>query len=168
MSPSDAILEPRARRRWTIEERFWGFLSDPQQTVNWCVSSDLFGDVGADINDFEGYNYSYFLDQVRSLEDFITGLADLSPLADDALDIAEVMSGADFLEFKICLAHERGQAAMGNFGFSRMPARFLPLLVPRLFIKGAHLAATFGVPLGAAVIRILTAEDDPEQGRFKF
>ena len=120
----------------------------------WQVSRELFGNTGADINDFELFNYAYFLDNAKSLEDLVRGLEELSPLADDALDIARTMTERDFCDFKLALVHERKQEE------SRMPEKFVRLLLPDNFMIGQPMAEKFEVPLGAAVIRLIEIEKD--------
>ncbi len=126
-----------------------------RKTYFW-PSKELFGDVGADINDFQLFNYTYFLDNVRSLQDLLKGLEELSPFADDALDVARSMTERDFCDFKLALAHERWQ------GESRMPERFFHLLIPDKFIAGQPIAEKFEAPLGAVLIRIMEIEAEPQ------
>ena len=95
------------------------------EDYGWSVSRDLFGDTGADINDFEIYNYTHFLDNVKSQKDLLEGLRQLSPLADDALEVAEQMNHQDFYEFKTALAYERKQEDR------KMHKRYLALVIPK-------------------------------------
>lgn len=132
----------------TLQERIGAELD------KWQVSDRLFGDPGCDIHDFEMGNYLYFLDNVKSLADLIEGLFVLSPLADDALEVAEQMNESDFYDFKIALAHERGICQRGEMD-SIFPARYMPLLIPKQFVWGNFLADKFEVPLGTALIRII-------------
>jgi len=120
----------------------------------WDLSPDLFGDVGADINDFEAYNYAYLLDHAKSLDDLIQGLSELSPLADEALEVAEQMNNKDFAEFKRALERERLQKD------SSMPSRYMPLLVPKRFVSAGIVAEMCVMPLGAAIIRIMEEEGE--------
>ncbi len=120
----------------------------------WELSSELFGDVGGDIHDFESYNYVYFLDNVKSLNDLIEGLRQLSPLADDALKVAESMSDKNFHKFKKSLPEERcGERSV-------MPKKYDALLVPKRFITVLPIAEKFLVSLGTALIRMIEFEED--------
>jgi hypothetical protein len=101
--------------------------------------------------DFETENYTYFLDNVLSREDLIEGLALLSPFADDALDIAKVMSSRDFAVFKLALPKER-RAALGEIQ-SAMPQKFFNLLVPDEFMFPSMRSKEFGVSLGVMLWR---------------
>jgi len=118
---------------------------------SWNLSRDLFGDVGADINDFEAYNYIYFLDNVKSIEDLLEGLCQLSPLADDALEVAEHMDQQDFYEFKLALAYERRQD-------SKLPNKYSALVIPNWFIYAIPVTDKCKIPLGAALIRVIESE----------
>ena len=122
------------------------------------VSRELFGDVGCDINDFELFNYVYFLDNVKSLRDLLKGLEELSPLADDALEVAKLMTEQDFWNFKRTLVYERKQKE------SRMLQKFFHLLIPDRFLAGQQIAKKARVPLGAVLIRIMEweAETKPQ------
>ena len=122
------------------------------ENYSWKVSSDLFGDVGCDIHDFEPYNYTYFLDNVKSIEDLLKGLCQLSPLADDALKVAERMNQQDFYEFKSALAYERRQED------SRLPNKYDALVIPKWFIPAISIADKCKMPLGAALIRVIKYE----------
>ena len=136
-------VDPKGKTRWTLEER--------EELFAWQLSSQLFGDTGWNMNDFDASNYVYFLDTVGSLEDLVEGLRELSPLADDALDIAEAMTPQDFFDFKLCLAHERGR---GKIDGSKMTKRYRQLCIPKRFVKGCIMAQQFEVPLGAALQRM--------------
>lgn len=116
----------------------------------WTLSRDLFGDTGAEIHDFEMHNYVYFLDHVQSLKDLIEGLCQLSPLADDALHIAKRMNNSDF---KTILAHER----VGKY---RIPRIYLPLILPKWFMRALPIAEELKVPLGAVMIRMIGFEEN--------
>ena len=140
--------------RWTLTER----LETPEG--GWTLSRALFGDVGADIYDFEMFNYVYLLDHATSREALVNGLRELSPLADDALDIAEQMTEGDFYDFKIALAHERGISARGD-GESKMPDKYYALILPERLITAIGLAQKAEVPLGAAIIRMMEFEKKP-------
>jgi len=121
----------------------------------WSLSGNLFGDVGVDIWDFEIDNYIYFLDNIRSLEDLLRGLHELSPFADDALEVAKGMNAQNFYEFKLTLAYERRQED------SKMPEKYYALVLPKWFSPYALLLAEKAiVPLGATLIRLLDSEDD--------
>ena len=124
--------------------------------MDWELSPGLFGaDVGGNIYDFEAENYVYFLDHIRSLGDLLRGLSELSPLADDALDVAERMDEQGFLEFKIALAHERGLKARVECG-SKISPRYDHLLIPELFLAAIPVAEQCEAPLGAALVRMMT------------
>lgn len=95
----------------------------------------------------------YFLNNVASLESLEEGLRQLSPLADDALAVAEQMDEEDFSEFKRALSHERHIAQEG--GESRMPIKYGPLLIPERFLVATPVAEKFAVGLGATCMRIM-------------
>ncbi len=122
-----------------------------RKSYDW-PSRELFGNRGCDINDFELFNYTYFLDNVKSLEDLLKGLEELSPFADDALEVAELMTERDFCDFKLALVHERKREE------SYMPERFFCLLIPDRIFAAQPIAEMFKVPLGAALIRIVEIE----------
>lgn len=133
--------------------------SKPRMTLQkrigeWELSYRLFGNIGYNIYDFEMGNYVYFLDNVKSLADLIEGFIQLSPLANDALEVAEQMNENDFYDFKIDLAHERSICQRYEMD-SIFPARYIPLLIPEQFVLGSLLADKFIVPLGTALIRII-------------
>ena len=116
----------RKKGRTTFQER--------QDSVWWDLSHELFGDAWGDINDFELTDYRYFLDNVGSLEDLKRGLYELSPLADDALSVAEVMNNLDFAVFKLSLVQERESSRFQLQQQSTMPKKFLALVAPSKFI----------------------------------
>ena len=118
----------------------------------WVLPIELFGDMGADIYNFEVDNYTFFLDNVKSLNQLLEGLQDLSPLADDALNIVEKMKEQDFLIFKEALQYER------KMEDSRLPNKYHPLVIPQKFILATLLAKEYEVPLGAALIRMMEVE----------
>jgi len=120
----------------------------------WPVSGGLFGDTGGDINDFEIYNYTHFLDNVKSLGGLLEGLHQLSPFVDDALKVVEHMNHQDFYEFKIALAYERIQED------SKMPERYLALLIPQWFMYAIPISEKCKVPLGATLIRFMESKVD--------
>ena len=126
---------------------------------HWKLSGRLFGDIGCDIGDFEIFNYTYLLDNSRTREDLIAGLREISPLADDALAIAEQMSDQNFCDFKLALIQERKIAWQEEDGGSVMPEMYSTLLIPKLFICAFFIADKFQVPLGAALIRIINVTD---------
>lgn len=115
----------------------------------WTLPHELFGDIGSDIHDFELHNYTYFLDNVISRENLVMGLQELSPLADDALRVAERMTDGDFRRFKTALQVERRQEN------TVMPEKYFSLLIPKIFITAMQIAERFQVPLGAAAIRVI-------------
>ncbi len=119
----------------------------------WCLSRELFGDIGADFHDFEIENYIYFLDNVSSLEDLGRGLKELSPFADDALSVAEKMTEKDFKLFKLKLKSERTQQYE-----SSVPNKFINLLIPSRFLQASFIAKSFNVCLGVMLIRIAQTE----------
>jgi len=118
----------------------------------WSLPTELFGDMGADIYNFEVDNYTFFLDNVKSLNQLVEGLQNLSPLADDALSIAKKMKEQDFLIFKKVLQYER------KMEDSRLPNKYLSLVIPQKFILANSLAEEYKVPLGAALIRVIELE----------
>lgn len=148
------------RKRWTFAERaerMWAVSSG----YGWHLSPELFGDVGCNINDFMTFNYVHLLDHAWSVEDLIAGLQELSPIADDALDVAIAMTAVDFAVFKLARARDK---ASGNQGPTAVPQQFFPLLIPARFIKGVAIAEKFNAPLGAVLIR----EMERENGTLEF
>ena len=120
----------------------------------WKLSPELFGDIGGDIHGFEIYNYLYFLDNVKSLNDLIEGLRQLSPLANDALKVAESMDDKDFHKFKKSLSEKRcGKKSV-------MPKKYGALLVPKRFIATLPITEKCLISLGTALIRMVEFEED--------
>lgn len=101
----------------------------------------------------------YLLDNATSHEALVNGLRELSPLTDDALKIAEQMSDQDFYDFKIALAHERGLSMHGEVG-SKLPKKYLALVLPRRLIAATELAQKAQAPLGAVIIRMMELEEE--------
>lgn len=135
---------------------------DERSSSNWALSTKLFGEVGVDIWDFELSNYVYFLDHVPSVQDLREGLWQLSPLADDALAVAEKMEESDFALFKQALLAERLSSPQSSTSLQphfwhdlKIPSRFHSLLIPDKFISGFLMTSQFAVPLGTALIRIM-------------
>lgn len=119
----------------------------------WYLSSELFGDKGADIYDFQIENYIHFLANVESREDLIRGIRELNPLLelDGTLEVAENMTDEEFSRFKELLKLERCQEE------SKMSKKYYNLLLPKIFIIALPLAEKTEVPLGTALIRVLEA-----------
>lgn len=107
--------------------------------------------------EFEMVDYVWFLDHVASLLDLIEGLEQLSPFADDALDIAISMTEMDFISFKLALAIERRVAESGE-GESKMPKLYHNLLLPNLFVEAFPLSEKARVSLGLAIFRMIEAQ----------
>ena len=119
----------------------------------WGLPKELFGgDAGVDMHDFELYNYRFFLDDVKSVNQLLEGLQHLSPLADDALVVVEKMKEQDFLIFREALQYER------KMKDSKLPNEYTPLVIPQRFIQAGLLSEKFGVSLGTALIRIMESE----------
>ena len=123
----------------------------------WAPDPSSFGMGSGDIDDLEISHYVYFLDNVKSLSDLREGLHQLSPLADDALEVAENMDEGDFYEFKLALAYERRVQEEG--GESKMPAKYFFLLLPALFLRAVPIAEKFRAGMGSACIRILDLQE---------
>jgi len=123
----------------------------------WSLSYDLFGDFGIDIYDFNMNDYNFFLDNVSSLEDLLKGLEQLSPLADDALEIAKQMANPDFYKFKKALQYER-QHYKRQEKVSKMPSRYYALLIPNWFVYALPIADKCKIPLGGALIRCIESD----------
>ncbi len=124
---------------------------------DWELSEALFGDAGGNFYDFEAFNYTYFIDHVRTQEELIHGLGELSPMADDALDLSMGLTEQEFRDFKIALAHERRVAH--EDGDSTFPRQYDELLLPQRFIEALIIVEKFEMPLGAALIRLLQHEE---------
>jgi len=123
----------------------------------WDLPKELFGgDTGVDMHDFELYNYKFFLDDVKSVNQLLEGLQHLSPLADDTLAVAEKMKEQDFLRFKEALQYER------KMKDSKLPNEYTPLVIPQRFIQAGLLSKKFEVSLGTALIRIMELEINGE------
>jgi|SRR3990170_8215937 len=121
---------------------------------NWhFLPRELFGEP-LFLYDLEPKHYNYFLDNVETIYKLREGLHLLSPLADDALAIAEKMSGEDFSVFKLALAYERKRED------SRMPREYLSLLAPPTFIPAILAADKFQVSLGTSLIQLMMLEDN--------
>ena len=135
---------PNEKKRWTISERL-----DIDHSDDWILSEHLFGDGMIDINDFESNNYNYFLDHVASLDELIAGLQQLSPLADDALSVAENMNERKFQRFKSALKAERDCKSRSAF-----PKKLGSLILPINFIQATVLTEIYEVSLGVALIKL--------------
>ena len=146
------------KTRWTLQERWDNY----PNTDGWWLSSKLFYDETydgmLDIHAFEICNYNNLLDNAKSLQDIIDGLRELSPLADDALEVVESMNDNDFYNFKLALAYERRSAELDDE--SKMPRRYNPLLIPERFLSAGYLTKEFDVTLGVALIRIMEEEEN--------
>ena len=120
------------------------------------LPEELFGDAGCDIHDFEIDNYVYFLDNVKSCEDLIRGLRQLSPLVDDALLIAESMNKQEFLRFKCVLAKERREE------YSNVPKKFRTIMMPKQFVSAMLLVDKdkYEVCLGVVLLRLIDLVDE--------
>lgn len=105
---------------------------------------------------FTLWHYTHFLDTVKSLDDLLRGLFQLSPFVDDAFKVAESMSDADFVEFKLALVQER-KCARGE-GESKMPQKYSSLLLPDRFLVAIFLSNQACVSLGPALIRHMETE----------
>lgn len=143
----DIESKDHVERRVTIKERWERVLEEGK---GWGLSPDLFGEVGPgqiDIYAFRADHWVFFLNNVNSLENLLEGLRQLSPLVDDALEVAEQMGDRDFRKFKKALVKERR-------GEKAMPGKYDALLIPEGFLLGALVADKFEVPLGAALIRL--------------
>lgn len=107
-------------RRYTLDERLEG---------EWTLSKRYFGDA-RNIHHFGTDNYSYFLQNLNSLQDLRYGLSELSPLTDDALCVAERMHDNNFHNFKRFLE---------NGSVDKINRQYLPLSVQldlwKLYLK---------------------------------
>ena len=144
----------------------------------YCLSKRLFqcNEPGNELIDFELSDYTRFLDKVSSLRDLVEGLYELSPFADDALDMAESMNDLDFSVFKLALVNERKIASFlkdcdfkqmvlvnvtgEEIPASRMPPEFGVLLLPSRFIRGQMLAQQVETSLVLAMERIMGFESE--------
>lgn len=113
-----------------------------------------------DGSDVEG-SYIYFLDNVSSLEELNQGLEELSPFADDALEVTKSMSERDFCDFKLALPAERD----GKDG--HMPEQFVSLLLPTRLLKAMFLSQKAAAPLGTTLIRMLEVELEQNSDKAK-
>jgi len=138
--------KPENRKtRWTLSERL--------SSQGWTLSPNLFGDAECDIHGFDIKNYKYLLNHVTSRDELVQGLRELSPLADDALAIAEEMTKRDFRVFKRALVRERDEEIE-----SGMPQKYQALLMPQQFIFATTLAEKYDATLGAVLIRSMEDE----------
>ncbi|MEK7621698.1 MAG: hypothetical protein AAB415_00810 [Patescibacteria group bacterium] len=124
-------------------------------TGRWSGDIYSFGD-NRDGNgvEYEEEDYAHFLSKVQTLEDLRQGLKELSPFADDALAVAETMDDADFVEFKLTLAHEK-RMLVDHVGESRLPRRYLSLVLPTCLLKAGPVAQEFNVSIGVAMLRLV-------------
>lgn len=150
MPEKQLILPVRlARRRKRLNVR--------ESAGVWPLSS-LFGPMVLDeyYNDilgFEMQQYIYFLDHVETVSDLVRGLEELSPFADDALEIAEWMSREEFEEFqKVVPAHHQA-VREGNEPTEELSDRFTLILLPEQFFSALSIAESAAVSLGVALIR---------------
>lgn len=141
------------KTRWTLQDRVTERIYEGR---SWKPSPELFGEYVCDMYDFDTHNYIHLIDNSRTRIDLVKGLRELSPLADDALEVAELMDDKNFYEFKIALAYERTQVLD-----SKMPDRYLPLVLPKRFVTALPLTEKFAVALGVALIKIKEQEDEP-------
>jgi hypothetical protein len=114
---------------------------------------DADGQIGTPLWDFGIDHYRYFIDNAKSREELIAGLYELSPFCDDALTVAEQLTEAEFISFKLALPHER-RAATGEAGGSPMSPQFAPILFPENFFFALPIAQAGKVNLGTALIRL--------------
>lgn len=135
------------KTRWTLEDRY----KDYKIKEGWSLPLPLFyndDSYSGCIYDFEIGNYISFLDNVKSLQDLIQGLRELSPLTDDALSVAEGMNDNDFIYFKLALIKERQNSKLNN-NFEQpnvMENKYLPILIPTNFIPASEIADLCKVP----------------------
>ena len=135
--------------RWTED----GLIND----VEWLPSQRLFGPPAmCDINDFEEAHYVYFLDNVSSWEDLIAGLEILSPLADDALSVAEEMGYPGFEEFKM-IVRDRSKMESNP----EIAEKFRKILIPSKFLAATIMAEKYEVCLGVALVRLMELTESP-------
>ena len=125
---------------------------------HWDLPTDLFGKTtfgngGCEIIDFEPEDYVYFLDNVKNLENMIEGFRCLSPLADDALKVAESMGKSEFNKFKKLLSYERHKEETRT-----LSKKYLPLVIPKRFFDAYVLSEEYQVSLGIALIRLAELE----------
>jgi len=163
MSQTRLQLKARRRNLRQLQKLFYGEYYLPNRLFQ-CESSN-------ELTDFEITDYNRFLDTVETLEDLIEGLAELSPFADDALDVAESMTANDFTIFKLALIHERKIAFRlkdwnpnqlilidipgEEIPESKMPSQFAPILLPIKFIDAHFIAKIAQTSLSVAMIHNL-------------
>lgn len=95
-------------------------------------------------------DWNDILDQSKDLASLRGKIAQWQPYVDDAAQVIEGMTEADFLVWRKGLAKER----RGRFSGVQFAERFGTLLMPASLMKGSMVAMHFGVPLGCALIRI--------------
>lgn len=124
-----------------------------EKLESWSLSKELFGNV-IDMNDFESDNYKYFLDNVKSRQDLVRGLNELSPFADDSLLVAQKMSERDFRKFKNTINY----GSQNEYGESEVPKKYYSLAIPQRFFEAVILEEKFRVSLGVILIRMAELE----------
>lgn len=139
-----------AQQRWSLVEEKLG--------EGWGLPENLFLESEADIFDFDEATYIKFIDGVGSVEDLRLGLNMLSPFADDAWRIANLMSDEDFARFKELLQKERALTQSGEYGESDMDDEWYTLLMPARLLVCSPVADQFEVPLGVALVRSVQLE----------
>ncbi len=144
-----------------------GSRRDLERKMNRCIehglTSYLFNDrkyktevhlkeVTGCIYEFEMSDYVYFLDHSESRAELLKGLTELSPFADEALEVAHSMSESDFSDFKLALPSER----RGEGG--TMPQKYVSLLLPTRFFPALLLARKLATTLGTTLVRLCEVE----------
>jgi len=145
MPGADSLdLEKSEKTRWTLQDR-----QNSQEP--WLLCYEFFGEGKRDVEiyDFGAPNYTLFLDRATSKPVLIEGLCQLSPLADDALKLAEGLSPVEFLEFRETLTKERSGT------HTHRTSKFFEILVPRGFVEAQIISEIFEVSLGHTLIGLM-------------
>lgn len=103
--------------------------------------------------DFEMEHYIYMLDNVESREQLVSALQELSPLADDALSVAEWMTSVEFAEFREIVPRHHQAVREGVEPQEEVPEQFLKIMLPDQFLYAIPLAEKGVISLGVALVR---------------
>lgn len=104
----------------------------------------------------QGRNWSRFIQQQKSLSDFLKSLSDWDGLVDDVVGIVGKWTDKDFEDFKKCIAIEK----KGIFSGEANAIRFSAVQMPYLLFKATIISLEFKCPWGLAVLRL--REHDPK------
>ncbi|MGH7782247.1 MAG: hypothetical protein ACREO5_00155 [Candidatus Binatia bacterium] len=96
-----------------------------------------------------GRKYSKAVDDAKTLPALIQTLAEWKRFAEDALAIAEKMTDADFVEFRMLLAKER----RGKFAGEQFSEKYGAIVMPEKLLISSLVESQYKVPWGLAFLR---------------